>query len=215
VSPEGTDFLYPFIEGDERDAATLLTDLAGSAAEKAAASGRLRDETLAACDEQLDEVAGAMAERLGAAGVLFTFGNGGSSTDAATVASLFAHPPVGVPLAARCLASDEAVLTALSNDVGFELVFSRQIIAHATECDVAFGISTSGDSENVLRAFAESKRRGLLTVGLAGYEGGRFAGSDDVDHCIVVHSDSVHRTQETQAVLSFELWDRVQRRVAT
>ena len=177
-------------------------------------AGRLRDETLAACDEQLDDVAGAMAERLGAGGVLFTFGNGGSSTDAATVASLFRASAGGRAARRPLLARDEAVLTALSNDVGFELVFSRQIIAHAGPGDVAFGISTSGDSENVLRAFAEAKRRGLLTVGMAGYEGGRFEGSDDVDHCIVVNSDSVHRTQETQAVLSFELWDRVQRGIA-
>lgn len=214
MSPERTDFLYPFIEGDEHDAATLLADLERSATAKASESGRLRSETLEACGAELERVAEAMAARLAAGGALFTFGNGGSSTDAATFASLFAHPPVGTRVRARCLADDEAVLTALSNDVGFDLVFSRQLIAHAGSGDVAFGISTSGDSQNVLEAFAEGRRRGLLTVAMAGYDGGRFATSTDVDHCLIVRSDSVHRIQETQAVLGFELWDRVQRLVA-
>jgi D-sedoheptulose 7-phosphate isomerase len=211
VSPERTDFLYPFIEGDEHDAATLLADLERSATGKANESSRLRRETLDACDAELERVAEGMAARFTVNGALFTFGNGGSSTDAATLASLFAHPPVGTRFRARCLASDEAVLTALSNDVGFDLVFSRQLIAHAGPGDIAFGISTSGDSQNVLEAFAEGRRRGLLTVAMAGYEGGRFATSDAVDHCLIVRSESVHRIQETQAVLGFELWDRVQR----
>ena len=86
------------------------------------------------------------------------------------------RPPAGRPLPARCLADDPAVLTALANDVGFELVFSRQLIAHAGPDDIALGISTSGNSRNLLAAFAEAARRGLLTLGLAGYDGGDMAG---------------------------------------
>ncbi len=103
------------------------------------------------------------------------------------------------------------MLTALSNDVGFELVFSRQVIAHGQAGDIAVGFSTSGDSVNMLRAFEEASARGLLTVGLCGYEGAAMAVSDAVQHCLVVRSESVHRIQETQDALMLELWSTVQR----
>jgi D-sedoheptulose 7-phosphate isomerase len=212
-SREGTDFLYPFIEADERDIGPLLADLAASAEAKAAESARLRAETLTGCELVLDALATAMAERFAAGGKLFSFGNGGSATDAATVAALFTHPPYDRPLPAQSLVSDEAVVTALGNDVGFELVFSRQLIAHARAGDMAMGLSTSGNSDNVIRAFAEAKGKGLLTAGMAGYQGGQMAVSPHVDHCLVVRSDSVHRIQETQAALVFELWRRVQHRL--
>jgi D-sedoheptulose 7-phosphate isomerase len=208
-----TDFLYPFIEADERDAAALLADLARSAESKATESGVLRTTTLTGSATAIAEAAGAMAERFVAGGRLFAFGNGGSATDAAGAAALFVRPPGGQPLPARSLAADEAVLTALGNDVGFDLVFSRQLIAYAGPTDIALGISTSGSSENLLVAFAEARRRGLLTVGLAGFDGGRMAASSDIDHCIVVRADSVHRIQETQAAIVVALWEGVHRRL--
>jgi len=211
---EGTDFLYPFIEGDERDADTLLRDLAASAQGKDAISRALQEATLDREATSIDGAAAAMAERFAAGGRLFTFGNGGSSTDAASLASLFARPVAGVALAARCLADDTAVITALANDVGFDLVFSRQLIAHAEAGDIALGISTSGNSRNLIRAFDEAARRGLLTVGLAGYDGGEMAASEHVQHCLVVRDDSVHRIQESQAALGFALWRAVQERVS-
>jgi D-sedoheptulose 7-phosphate isomerase len=123
---------------------------------------------------------------------------------------LFLNPPSGRPLPAMSLVEDRAVLTALANDVGFELVFSRQLIAHAAAGDIAVGFSTSGGSRNVLEAFEEASRRHLLTVGLCGYEGGAMARSDAVQHCLVVRSDSVHRIQEAQNALMLELWSSVQ-----
>jgi D-sedoheptulose 7-phosphate isomerase len=102
---------------------------------------------------------------------------------------------------ARSLASDPSVLTALANDVGFERVFARQIAAFARAGDVALGISTSGSSENVVAGIAEAKRRGLVTIGLVGGDGGRLARASDVDFLLVVPSDSVHRIQEVQATL--------------
>jgi len=208
-----TDFLYPFLEGRERDPAALLADLAASAAAKLRESAELADRTIARLDDELGRIAGELATRLGSGGTLFTFGNGGSATDAASLAALAADPPAGVPLAARCLAADPAVLTALANDIGFERVFSRQLIAHARPGDVALGISTSGDSDDLLAAFAEARRRGVLTIALAGGGGGRCAVSPDVDHCLVVDSDSVHRIQEAQAALGVALWSRVQDRL--
>jgi D-sedoheptulose 7-phosphate isomerase len=209
-----SDFLYPFIEGDEHDAGPLLLDLARSAEAKAAGSLALRSATLDLLDAELEATAKAMAERFNAGGRLFAFGNGGSSTDAAGTVSLFSQPPLGRPLPARSLVADHAVLTALANDVGYELVFSRQLISTARAGDIALGLSTSGGSVNLLHAFAEARKLGLLTVGLAGYDGGAIAASGTVDHCLVVASDSVHRIQETQSAVVFDLWERVQHLLA-
>ena len=210
MSPEGSDFLYPFIEADEHDVDALLNDLAASATAKAAESGRLRGLTLEALDSDLDRAARALADRFTAGGRLYTFGNGGSSTDAASAAALFAQGPSGAALPARCLVADQAVLTAIGNDVGYELTFSRQLIAFASADDIAMGYSTSGNSDNVIRAFEEAKRRKMLTVGFAGYEGGQMASCDALDHCLVVRSHSVHRIQETQAAMTYHLWAAVQ-----
>jgi len=210
---DGTDFLYPFIEGNERDAGPLLADLARSAVAKGGVSAGLRAATLERIGGELAAAADAIAESFRRGGRLFTFGNGGSSTDAATLAALFARPPWGHPRAARSLVDDTAVLSALGNDVGFDLVFSRQLIAHAAAGDVALGVSTSGSSRNLLTAFAQARARGLLTVGLAGYDGGEMAESGAVQHCLVVRSDSVHRVQETQAAVGFALWAEIQRRM--
>jgi D-sedoheptulose 7-phosphate isomerase len=204
-----TDFLYPFIDGDERDPGSLLIDLASSSQAKAAESASLRAATLERCADELTATAAAMRHRFERGGHLFTFGNGGSSTDAGTLATLFAAPPTGRPFPARCLVEDTAVLTALANDVGFDLVFSRQLIAHGTPDDIALGLSTSGNSRDLLVAFREARRQGMLTVGVAGYSGGEMAGAG-LDHCLVVRSDSVHRIQEAQAALCFALWSVVQ-----
>ncbi len=209
-----TDFLYPFIEGDERDAGPLLQDLARSAEAKATLSATLRTATLSTLDAELDATAAAMAERFGLGGRLYAFGNGGSSTDAAGVVTLFARPPSGRPLPARSLVADHAVLTALANDVGYELIFSRQLISTARLPDIALGLSTSGSSTNLLAAFAEARRQGLLTVGVAGYDGGTMKAADTVDHCLIVRSDSVHRIQEAQSAVVFSLWERIQRLLA-
>ncbi len=210
MSTEPTGFLYPFIDGDERDADALLFDPAASARAKMAESSDLRDVTLRRSADTLRAAGEAMAHRFQHGGRLFTFGNGGSATDAEGTADLFRNPPDGRSLPAMSLVDDRAVLTALANDVGFELVFSRQIIAHARRGDIAMGFSTSGDSVNVLHALEESTRRGLLAVGLSGYEGGAMANDGIVDHCLVVGSDSVHRIQEAQDALVFELWTVVQ-----
>jgi D-sedoheptulose 7-phosphate isomerase len=206
---ETTDFLYPFIEGDERDERALLDDLARSADAKASASAALRAETLRREAPTIAAAGAAIAQRCMRGGRVLTFGNGGSATDAVGIAALFADPPEGPPVPARSLVGEPAVLTALGNDVGFDLVFARQVIAHGRAGDVALGVSTSGGSRNVLAAFAEARRRGLLTVGLAGYDGGEMARSPDVDHCLVVRADSVHRIQEAQAALGVALWSAV------
>lgn len=213
MTAEGTDFLYPFIDAEERGADALLADLARSADAKWRESEELATTTLREADSVIQAAAGAIAESVTTGGKLFVFGNGGSATDADALAHMFASPPSGRPLPARSLSADAAIVTALSNDVGFDLVFSRQLIAYSCAGDVALGLSTSGNSEDLLVAFAEAKRRGLSTVGLSGYDGGRMAASPDVDHCVVVSSESVHRIQEVHAAVFVALWAAVQARI--
>ena len=217
---EATDFLYPFVDAPaiaaaEHDPSALLADLERSAAEKIAESVTLRETTLHRWHDALVVAAAAIAERFDAGGQLFTFGNGGSATDADATADLFRRPPHGRALPARSLVEDQTVLTALANDVGFDVVFARQLIAHARPGDVAVGFSTSGGSVNVIRAFEQARRRGLLTVASCGYDGGAMAASDDIDHCLIVASASIHRIQETQSALMFELWSMVQGALAS
>lgn len=106
---------------------------------------------------------------------------------------------------------DGPLLTALGNDVGFDLIFARQLIAHARTGDMCIALSTSGGSKNLLVAADEARRRGVLVVAMAGYDGGMLARSPSVDHSLIVQSDSVHRIQESQAVLAMELWRSIQR----
>lgn len=212
---ETTGFLYPFIDAEERDSTALLADLAASARQKAQESSALQRRTLESCADQVRAAGAELADRFARGGRMYVFGNGGSSTDAATFAALFAQPVDGRPLPALNLAADQAVVTALGNDVGFQLVFSRQIIAHSTAADIAVAFSTSGNSADLLTALREAAKRGLMTIGFAGYTGGEMAESDAVQHCFVVDSQSIHRIQESQALLGYQLWATTQRGLAS
>jgi D-sedoheptulose 7-phosphate isomerase len=97
------------------------------------------------------------------------------------------------------LAADPAILTALANDIGTEVLFQRQLIAYGREGDVAFALSTSGNSINVIAALAEARRRRLVTIAAVGYDGGRVAAERLADHVIVTRSEHIPRIQEAQA----------------
>ncbi|MGH3562573.1 MAG: D-sedoheptulose-7-phosphate isomerase [Mycobacterium sp.] len=215
MTEEPTNFLYPFIDAQEEDPKSLLDDLTASAHAKATESLTLRRTTLEVNAELLATAAAEMARRFAAGGRLFTFGNGGSCTDSLMFAAMFARPPIGRPLPAWSLAADPSVLTALGNDVGYELVFARQLIAHAKPGDMAIAISTSGNSPNLITALAEAhRRRDMYTIGMAGYAGGAFADNPDVDVCFIVRSQSIHRIQESQSLLGYELWLAVHEQLA-
>jgi D-sedoheptulose 7-phosphate isomerase len=207
---EGVESLYPFLYAVDSDLDAILAEVRRSTVEKATEIVALRRRLAEEQGERLAACAADMAARFEAGGRLLTFGNGGSSTDAADVAQLFLQPRTGRPLPAFFLGSTVAVLTALSNDVGFDVVFARQVAAFGRPGDIVFGISTSGGSANVLRAFDEARRQGLLTVGMAGYEGGQMAESGLVDHLFVIPSASVHRIQEAQTTAYHVLWTLVQ-----
>ena len=125
-------------------------------------------------------------------------------------AALFAQPPTSEALPAWSLTADQAVLTALGNDVGFDLVFARQLIARGRATDIAVAMSTSGNSTDLLLGLREAHYRGMYTIGFSGYDGGAFLDNPDVDVCFVVRSQSVHRIQESQALLGYRLWLAVQ-----
>ena len=191
---ESTAFLYPFLEREEDDLEAVLADVRRSTVAKGGDVIALRR----GIDVDAVERAGtALRERLDAGGRLFTFGNGGSATDAQDMAIDAVER--GWPAVA--LTADSATVTAVANDVGFDNVYSRQLIALASARDVAVGISTSGASGNVLAGLEEAHGRGLMTIAIAGYGGGRMAELPWLDHLLVVDGDYVPRLQEAQATI--------------
>jgi D-sedoheptulose 7-phosphate isomerase len=205
--------LYPFLYADSSDLSAVLEQVRASTAAKAEEILRLRRVISARDGARLAECARRAAERFRAGGRLFAFGNGGSATDAQQLATLFLRPGLhhgggDVPaLPAFGLANDTSVVTALCNDIGVEVVFSRQLAAFGGRDDIAVGLSTSGNSENLLRAFDEASRRGMLTIGLAGYEGGKMAELDSIDYLFVAPSTSIHRIQEAQTTIYQVFWE--------
>lgn len=203
--------LYPFLYSGVSDVDAVLAQVCRSTTEKTQEITRLRAEVLELYRDQFIECADAMARAFAAGGRLFTFGNGGSSTDAQAIAELFQNPGRTLrPLPSAALTSDIAVLSALANDVSFDVVFARPLAANGRAADIAIGLSTSGGSENVLRGFAEATRRGMLTIGLAGYDGGKMAETDTIKYLFVMPSSSVHRIQEAQTTTYHVLWELCQ-----
>jgi len=203
--------LYPFLNGRRQDTARLDAALLRSLQDKARDSRQVNERFFAEQGDQLIAAARAIAGVYSAGGRLFTMGNGGSSCDAAHVAVEFLHPvTAGRPaLAAINLAADTATLSALGNDLGFDHVFVRQIVAQARRGDGLIGISTSGNSTNLLAAFAKAKDLGLVTVGLCGGDGGKMRNAGTLDHCMVVPTQSIHRIQECHVAAYHILWDLV------
>jgi D-sedoheptulose 7-phosphate isomerase len=207
----GMESLYPFLYSETSDLDAVLTQVRRSTEAKVEEIVRLREQVAERDADRLTECARAMARSFATGGQLLTFGNGGSSTDALDLAGTFLHPGSRArPLPALSLTADIAVVTALSNDVGFDIVFARQIAAFGRAGDIAVGLSTSGNSDNLIAAFDEASRRGLITVGLAGYDGGKMAEAGTIEYLFVVPSTSVHRIQEAQTSIYHVLWELVQ-----
>jgi D-sedoheptulose 7-phosphate isomerase len=201
-------FLYPFLAERAPSPEAVIPEVAASIRSKAACVERLCGQI---ADEQGDALAAAAVaihHRLARGGTILAFGNGGSATDANDlVIDLIASPKGYVSTPAISLAGEPATLTALANDVGTDAVFSRQVIAHGREQDVAVAISTSGGSANVVAALIEARARGLLTAALLGYDGGEVVRRGLADHALVVNSDQIPRVQEAQASIYHTLLD--------
>jgi D-sedoheptulose 7-phosphate isomerase len=187
-------FLYPFLDRRDVDLDLVIADVAASVRVKARETGELRELTYGDGAE-LRGAADAVRECLAAGGKLMAFGNGGSATDAMdVVADLQSAGQRALDLTA-----DSSILTALANDVGTEMIFQRQVIAHGSGIDAALAISTSGGSTNILAALDEARRRGLRTIALLGYGGGQIADAGLADHLIIVPSEYIPRIQESHA----------------
>ena len=165
------------------------------------ASGDLKHRVAETLSGEILEAAQTIRGRLASGGKLLLMGNGGSAADsqhiAAELIGRFKKERAAIP--AIALTVDSSSLTALGNDYGFETIFSRQIEALATAKDAVIGISTSGNSQNVIRALNLARNMGAATIGLAGHGGGNM--KDCVDICIVVPSDDTPRIQEVHITI--------------
>jgi D-sedoheptulose 7-phosphate isomerase len=182
-------------------------------AEHAAVAARTRD-TMATAFTQL---VAACVHALRSGRKLLFFGNGGAAATAQHMATELVVRYSGEsakrrPMAAMALTTDTSALTAIGNDFGFDDLFARQIEALCQPGDVAIGISTSGNSENVIRGLAAARAAGAITVGFSGDEGGRLA--ELVDHRILVPSKSTARIQEMHMVLGHALCALLERDAA-
>jgi D-sedoheptulose 7-phosphate isomerase len=191
-------FLYPFLAEQETDLEGVLDDVRRSALMKAADVGALREQTLGENHRVLVDAAAALR----GCGTLLALGNGGSATDAMDAVADFAGPPPASGWPSRPaldLTADTAIITAIANDIGTEAIFSRQVIAYGRRGDVLLALSTSGNSLSVLEALSEARRRGLRTIALVGYDGGRVASEALADYVVVTRSQHIPRIQEAQA----------------
>jgi D-sedoheptulose 7-phosphate isomerase len=151
--------------------------------------------------EMIQAIAEVCVQTLRSGGKLIFFGNGGSAADAQhLVAELVGRYLVErQALAAVALTTNTSCLTAIGNDYSYDEVFSRQIEAIGRKGDIAVGISTSGNSQNVIRAIRTAKERSLVTVGMTGGDGGKLRG--EVDYCLCVPSSQTPRVQEAHILL--------------
>ena len=144
---------------------------------------------------------------------LLVCGNGGSATDASHFATelvvRFSKDRRALP--AICLAGDSGILTAAGNDYGFDEIFARQVAAFGVPGDVLICLTTSGKSQNVVRALQEAKRRQIKTIALLGRDGGSTVGIADVD--LLVKSDSTARVQEAHQLLLHVLCEVIESRL--
>ena len=138
------------------------------------------------------------------------FGNGGSAADAQHIAAEFVNrfQIERQPLAALALTTDTSIITSIANDYHFDEIFAKQIQALGKADDVAIGISTSGNSENVIKAVHTARELGIFTIGLTG-RGGKLAECSDL--AFRVESDSTARIQETHITLSHILCDLMEK----
>jgi D-sedoheptulose 7-phosphate isomerase len=141
------------------------------------------------------------------------FGNGGSATDASHLAAEFVgrYRRDRDPLPALALATDMAAITCIANDYDYADIFSRQILAHGRKGDVAIAISTSGNSNNVIRGAEAASGRGLVTVAWTGATGGKVG--DLVDFCFRVPSSVTARIQECHITLGHVLCEFIEERL--
>jgi D-sedoheptulose 7-phosphate isomerase len=194
------EFLYPFLGREKQPTGDVIAEVASSIQMKVADDAKLRAQVAREQAQQISDAAAAISNCIRRGGKLIIFGNGGSATDANDWAIDCVAPPAGwKAIPAVSLALEPANITAISNDVGTEVVFLRQMIAQAQPDDVAIAISTSGGSRNIIMALEEASKRKMLTVALLGYDGGEILRRGLTDFPLIVRCDYIPRIQEVQA----------------
>jgi D-sedoheptulose 7-phosphate isomerase len=170
----------------------------------------LRLKVAKECGPAIVQAAGVMLQSLRSGGKLLFFGNGGSAADAQHLAAEFVGRFVkerrGLPAVA--LTTDSSILTAVGNDYGFDRIFSRQIEALGNPGDVAIGISSSGNSPNVIMAMKQAAQQKCKTIGLSGRDGGALA--QCVDIALVVRCPNTARVQECHIAIGHLLCELVE-----
>ena len=161
-------------------------------------------------DEPIERVANIFLSCLQRGGTIFWCGNGGSASDSQHLAGELVGRFVDErkPLKSIALTADTAVITCIVNDYGYEHIFSRQIEALGSKGDVLVGITTSGNSKNVLNAFEVAKKKCVTTIGLLGKGGGRA--KNYVEESIIVPSKSTARIQEMHILIGHILCDLIE-----
>ena len=167
-------------------------------------------KSISELDESIEKVANILIHCLENDGTIFWCGNGGSASDSQHLAGELLGRFVGErkPLKSISLTADSAVMTCIINDYGYDHIFSRQIEALGSEGDVLVGITTSGNSKNVLNAFKVAKSKGVRTIGFLGKGGG--VAKDLVDESIIISSNSTARVQEMHILVGHILCDLIE-----
>jgi D-sedoheptulose 7-phosphate isomerase len=163
---------------------------------------------------KLSEGVDIIASSLAAGGLLLTAGNGGSAADAQHIVAELTGRFMRErrPFRALALHANTSALTAIGNDYGFEHVFARELTAHARPADVLLGISTSGNSANILRAIEAARAKSVAVIGLTGESGGKMR--DLCDLCICVPSRSTPRIQEMHITIGHAICELLEERLA-
>jgi D-sedoheptulose 7-phosphate isomerase len=163
--------------------------------------------------QALEQAARAVVLSLRSGGKVLLFGNGGSAADAQHIAAELAgrYKLERRGLAAIALTANTSALTAISNDYSFEHVYARQVEALGAPGDVAIGISTSGNSQSVVRGVQAARAKGLVTVAMTGHSGGRL--KPEVDLCLQMPSEETPRIQETHILIGHILCDFVEQEI--
>jgi D-sedoheptulose 7-phosphate isomerase len=208
--------LYPFLSCGVGavEAGPILAEVRSSILAKAQEVSDLRRQVLMGCRDTLPPAACRLAEVFRSGGRLLAFGNGGSATDAADLVMDLMNSAGGAHPRVRAidLTADVATITAVANDVGFENIFLRQLLALGRAGDTALALSTSGSSANIVAALQMAKRMGMTTMALVGGAGGRcvrMAQEGVIDHLFVAPSDHIPRIQEAQATTYHTLCELV------
>lgn len=163
--------------------------------------------------EKIETAADLISKSLSSKGTIFWCGNGGSAADSQHIAAEFVgrFKKNRQPLKSIALSTDTSVITCISNDFSYEEIFSRQLEALGNKNDILVAITTSGNSENIIKALLQAKKMEIKTIGLLGKDGGKC--KNLVDLSIIVPSDSTARIQETHILIEHLLCELVENKL--